>query len=283
MLPKSTVLELSLLVPALEHRNWKLIVEEVQRQATPHAGRVEVIVDVDNGEATSGVKRQRLLRKAQGLYVAYVDDDDRVASDYVSSLLEGISQRPDVVTFDLEFQRSSQKRRYLGVSPVARKRGLAVVSSQKVPLTELWRYGLHSHQRAKGQMTANHLCAWNRSIASAVSWCPCLGYADDQLWYGALFKSGLATSEVHIDKVLYFYQYSSSATANQTNDRKTFSLQYVGKGLRCFRSEELGLLVEVGGSRRCREPNRVLVRDSDCIEHYCKLSELEHYHTLRIR
>jgi len=58
---------------------------------------VEILVDVDNGEISTGAKRNRLLQKAQGTYVAFVDDDDMVSNDYVSKILNAVQSKPDVV------------------------------------------------------------------------------------------------------------------------------------------------------------------------------------------
>ena len=56
-----------------------------------HAG-VEVLI---NGRAGSiGVKRQQLLEEASGEFVAYCDDDDRIASDYVERVISALGATP---------------------------------------------------------------------------------------------------------------------------------------------------------------------------------------------
>jgi len=69
----------------------------------PTDGTVEVLVDQDNGEVAIGAKRNRLLEKAQGKFIAFVDDDDLVSGDYVYQILKLINEHPqmDVVGISL--------------------------------------------------------------------------------------------------------------------------------------------------------------------------------------
>jgi len=54
---------------------------------------VEIIID-EREEITVGEKRQALLKKARGYYVAFVDDDDMVAHDYVDRVTDAVTS-PD--------------------------------------------------------------------------------------------------------------------------------------------------------------------------------------------
>jgi len=56
---------------------------------------VEVITEIDNCEMTIGEKRNKLLSRAQGDYVAFIDDDDLVSDDYISKILAAIKTKPD--------------------------------------------------------------------------------------------------------------------------------------------------------------------------------------------
>jgi glycosyltransferase involved in cell wall biosynthesis len=68
----------------------------LEPQLAPGDG-VEVLTQIDNGEESTGVKRNQLLRNASGDYVAFIDDDDLVADDYVYKILSAIESAPDVV------------------------------------------------------------------------------------------------------------------------------------------------------------------------------------------
>jgi hypothetical protein len=54
---------------------------------------VEICVDI--GDGTVGIKRQRLLERARGAYVCFVDDDDGVTYNYVERVLRACTQDKD--------------------------------------------------------------------------------------------------------------------------------------------------------------------------------------------
>lgn len=49
--------------------------------------RVEFCLDFDNKESSIGNKRQRLLDRAQGKYLCFIDDDDEITDAYVEDVL----------------------------------------------------------------------------------------------------------------------------------------------------------------------------------------------------
>jgi len=62
-------------------------------------GDVEILWLGDNLRCTAGMKRERLLRIARGKYLAYCDDDDTVAHNYVVRLADACALDVDVITF----------------------------------------------------------------------------------------------------------------------------------------------------------------------------------------
>ena len=61
---------------------------------------MEIIVFSDNAKRPIGKKRNDCLLLSQGEYVCFVDDDDRISDDYISSILNSINENPDVIVFD---------------------------------------------------------------------------------------------------------------------------------------------------------------------------------------
>lgn len=93
-------MKLSILVCSLSKRKDFLL--RLYKILTPQlTDEVEVLFEIDDGEATIGAKRNALLRKAKGDYITFVDDDDRVSPDYVSKILNAIESSPDVVGIHL--------------------------------------------------------------------------------------------------------------------------------------------------------------------------------------
>ena len=83
-------MKLSILICTVPSRVGNFLpaaVTELQRQIDSSGqGQVELIYLGDNKQRTVGRKRNDLLQLAQGEYVAFVDDDDRVAPNYISRI-----------------------------------------------------------------------------------------------------------------------------------------------------------------------------------------------------
>lgn len=91
---------LSILICHLPSRAAMLqsLLVSIGRQNT--RGNVEVLYQ--DGPGSTGAKRNALLAAASGDYVAFVDDDDRVAGDYVPRILDALESGPDVVGMELQ-------------------------------------------------------------------------------------------------------------------------------------------------------------------------------------
>lgn len=74
---------------------------------TKYNGQVEIINDCSMN-CTTGEKRNRLLEKAKGDFIVFIDDDDEVSDDYVESIIQAIDSNPNIdcigmkgkITFD---------------------------------------------------------------------------------------------------------------------------------------------------------------------------------------
>jgi len=219
---------------------------------------VEILVCLDDGKRTSGDKRNELMRRTTGEYVCFVDDDDWVSPNYVSSLASGCKSGADVVSFSLKFTNPGRKDEY-------------------------WRFGLHENYRDLGLMCVNHLCAWKRSLAEKVAWSPDLGYRDDHLWFQPLFASGLVRTCYQIDDVLYHYQYDSNVSVNQKNDLIVFSQRHFGSGVSCFMDGEGRIFVQVPRSsilypKKVVPSDLIVVRDQNLEVSVRNKRSLRFYH-----
>lgn len=101
-----SVFRLSILVPTLPERTHFLrrlrMLLEPQMRGRP----VELLLDERPRPVPIGTKRNALLDRARGDYVAFVDDDDLVSGNYVRDVLEAVKTSPDcvglngIITFD---------------------------------------------------------------------------------------------------------------------------------------------------------------------------------------
>ncbi len=98
---------LSILICSLKERKEKLkrLLEELEKQ---HHKAVEILIEVDDKKITTGTKRNRLLKKAKGDYIAFIDDDDEVSVNYVAKILEALKTDPDCCSLEGVLFRPNQ-------------------------------------------------------------------------------------------------------------------------------------------------------------------------------
>ena len=180
---------LSILTPAVPSRFELLekLCAEIGRQSDGLP--VEHLVLIDNKRRTVGEKRDALLRASRGCYVAFVDDDDAVSSDYVRAILGAAQDGPDVITF----------------------RQLASVDDMTSEV--IFRLGQQNGQFNPGGTTlrnAWHVCAWRRDLA-IMSRFPASNYGED--WaFAAPLCAVPDLKEAHIPQVLHYYRHSGKTT-----------------------------------------------------------------------
>ena len=66
-----------------------------QIQAANLESQVEILELCDNHEMALGAKRNQLIARATGEFIAFVDDDDAVADNYVSLIGQTLQAHPD--------------------------------------------------------------------------------------------------------------------------------------------------------------------------------------------
>ena len=92
-------------IPERYHTVQPLLLSLLEHQSVVRMPDVELLYLLDNRRRSVGAKRNDLLTAARGEYVSFIDDDDEVASDYVSKIYHAIAkarkQEPpvDVICF----------------------------------------------------------------------------------------------------------------------------------------------------------------------------------------
>lgn len=193
------MIDLSILVPSVHTRvgtfalsmqetlygQWKRLSPEDQR-------RVEVLVWVDNKMRPLGRKRNEMLDSAQGRYVAFVDDDDRLDPSYLISLLRAIDRTPvDAILFNVSVSLN-------GAPP-------------KPCFYSVGNGRDHNSPNAYYRLP-NHLMCVKRELAVLARF-PETSRGEDGD-YARRLKS-MIRSEFNIGRVLYHYDFDSELTETQ--------------------------------------------------------------------
>lgn len=182
------MIALSILTPSIPSRAHLLaeLCAEVERQIGDLP--VEHLILIDNKKRTVGEKRQALLNAAQGKYIAFVDDDDRIRPGYVEAILKAIESDPHVITFE-------QAAHFDGIGGKVN-----------------FRHGQDNQEWRAGEITqraAWHVCAWSAQVARRSTF-PMSNYGEDWAWAEPLNRLSLV--EYHIDKILHEYHYRTEVS-----------------------------------------------------------------------
>ncbi len=188
-------MKLSILVcSVLNRRNsfLPLILEELNKQ-THDKTDVEVICIVDNKTRMLGIKRNDLVNMAQGDYVAFVDDDDKLSPDYISELLKAIEicDDADVINF------------------------IVNVSLNGDPFKPCYYSVTHGHDFNRAESyhrLPNHIMCIKRQLCIDTPYKPILRGEDSAFSQDLLPK---IKKEFDILKVLYEYHFNQNTTETQ--------------------------------------------------------------------
>jgi len=191
-------IKLSILVPST-HTRYKTFLPKIQEQlfgqynllSEEDASRVEILILSDTKLMCLGEKRNKMIDISQGEYVVFVDDDDRVSTDYISTLLEACDSGADVIAFKAMVSLNGGK-----------------------PLPCYYsKDNLKDFNKPDGYYRIpNHICCVRKEVSLKSSF-PNILKGEDSL-YAKLLLPHL-TSEHKLNKVLYYYDYNSNTTETQ--------------------------------------------------------------------
>jgi hypothetical protein len=147
---------------------------------------LEILID-DSIDKTIGAKRDKLLNKANGEYIAFIDDDDSITEHYFKEIRKGIDGNYDCCSL----------------------RGIMTWNGGNPEVFEhSIKYTAWNTTRniIKYERFPNHLNCIKSEIAKQVKF-PDLWSAEDRDWSHELNRKQLIKTEYFIDEVIYNYQY----------------------------------------------------------------------------
>lgn len=192
---------LSVLILSIPSRLEKCLIPTYNRllEQIGNETCVEVLTLVDNKSMSIGEKRQSLIQSARGKWVAFLDDDDAVSEDYISTLIETLRNNPaDVITFEQHCTVNGNEFK------VDFRMGNPHEGLKQNPDGTLGNI----------KRPPYHMCVWAAKIAKNIPF-RAVSYGEDIDWCSRMYP--FVTSETHLDKVLHYYQY---------DDRTSESIQY---------------------------------------------------------
>jgi glycosyltransferase involved in cell wall biosynthesis len=166
------------------------MINELHKQAAGLSD-VEVLYLGDNKRRTVGRKRNDLVALAQGQYVCFLDDDDRIAPDFVTKILEQIDGTTDVVCYNV-----------------------ACTIDKSAPKTVYYSKDFFADKNYPGhyERLPNHLMVVRRELARQVPFLDKSCGEDSD--YAIRLQPLLKTQKI-INEILYFYDFSHWTTETQ--------------------------------------------------------------------
>lgn len=193
------MIDLSILICSV-HTRYDTFLPKIEKQlfdqynalSDDDKERVEIIVLTDNKKMMLGHKRNVMVEMAQGKYVSFVDDDDRISDDYISSLLEATLSDADSIVFGAEVTLNGGSPKICYYSKEVKVDYNSNDAYFRIP---------------------NHICCIKRSISLKSSF-PNVLYGEDA-GYSKVLLPHLKTEHI-ISKTLYYYDYNSETTETQS-------------------------------------------------------------------
>lgn len=189
--------KLSILIPTLpSRRRWyHSVAGQLATQLNALTTRyrvdywkiVELVNPNDRTDITIGAKRNEMMSRATGDYLCFVDDDDRIADNYIELVMAGVSTNPDCCSLN-------------GI----------ITTDGKDPKPFKHSIDYKEMYEADGvyYRPPNHLNVVRSSIAKQMVF-PDWQRSEDSNYCFQLRDSGLLKVEYKIPETLYFYDYVS--------------------------------------------------------------------------
>jgi glycosyltransferase involved in cell wall biosynthesis len=179
-------------VPSRINSYLPVIINELNRQIEETGIKdIEIIYLGDNKKRSVGHKRNDLIRIAQGEYVCFIDDDDKVSPDFVKKIIPYLSCSADVICFKVECSLNGS----LG-KPVFYNKDFAC----------------DTNYTDRYERLPNHLMVVAKSIVLQVMFKD-ISFGEDNDY--AIRLKPLLKNQILIDEVLYYYIFSQNVTEAQ--------------------------------------------------------------------
>jgi len=179
--------KLTVMIPTLESRKHylrKLLSKlEWQQQQLHNPNDVEIIICSDNGEQTTGHKRNFCVDTAKGIAMAFIDDDDDITDRYLQKGVEFADSDKDVASLiGLYFNAGVYDR----------------------PFHHSLKYTTATHDSKMYYRAPLHINFVKREKVKHIKY-PEKNIGEDGTWMDSVVREGVLKTEFEIKETLYLY------------------------------------------------------------------------------
>lgn len=179
-----------------EERQIKLkkLINELHRQISKNFAEevIEIIIDTDNMEKSVGKKRNDLIEKAQGEFICFIDDDDFVSENYLSTILHHLNSGIDILLIAIEHIENG-------------------INKPKI-IPSLYIDNLNTGE-AVLKTNHFHLCPHKKSIAKNVLF-ECINFAEDMMYSQKMVRHIINSHTIYEPIYIYLDNLEKSLTRN---------------------------------------------------------------------
>ena len=193
----------TILIPTLGERgrSFTALIDRLMPQVDAFAGRVKVLAFWNNGQPGLPEIRQRLVEAVDTDYLSFIDDDDMVPEDFVSSIVAALESRPDYVGFKVRYLADGHDRGEVDHS---------------------LRHGTWAEERNPYRLIRDisHINPMRSEVAKVVDFRVVeRGQVEDRPWVAQIRDAGSLKTEVYLDRVMYEYRWDRRGSRWKTPDR----------------------------------------------------------------
>jgi hypothetical protein len=204
MAKNKDTIKLSILILSIPSRLKFLqpLVEKLENQIGDRQD-VEILSIMDNKSFNVSEKRNELMRLSRGTHLTWIDDDDDVADNYVSKIVEAITENPstDVISFNQQCFLDGKE---------------AMVFAEMGNPHDDVVMDFSTGEYKDTLRPPYHWCVWESSLAKSEEFRFGIyrknhHWGEDRDWLQRLYPK-VCNSTYLKDEVLHIYRYSSETT-----------------------------------------------------------------------
>lgn len=185
---------LSVLIPMLNEPHYLTRLERLKKILYPQIesfkDRVEIHYNDAGRHMTIGEKRNHLIDRVTTEYSVFIDSDDVISANYLSSIFWGIDQNPDCVTFNGHYTYNGGNRQNFVI-----KLGEKYEERNRV----FYRW-------------PNHLVPMRTNLIRHIKF-PHITKTEDFQWSKMINDRKILKTSVHINDDLYWYDFDDRKPA----------------------------------------------------------------------